>query len=119
LDLNEFEQINNNFSKRNIEAYYFKNLDEVKEKILSTIPKDNTVGFGNSGTLKQMDISNELFKRGNIVYNKTLAQSKKETVRLKKKALLSDWYLTGTNAISTEGHIVNIDHSGNRVAAML
>jgi len=25
---------------------------------------------------------------------------------------------SGTNAISIEGHIVNIDHSGNRVAAM-
>ena len=34
-------------------------------------------------------------------------------------ALTSDWYITGTNAISLEGHIVNIDHSGNRVAAMI
>lgn len=30
-----------------------------------------------------------------------------------------DWYITGTNAISIEGHLVNIDHSGNRVAAMI
>ncbi len=38
---------------------------------------------------------------------------------MKKKSLLADYYLTGTNAISIEGHIVNIDHSGNRVAAMI
>ncbi|MGM0446101.1 MAG: lactate utilization protein [Bacillota bacterium] len=119
MDLNEFEQIKKNFGKRNIEVCFFKNLNEAKEKILAQIPKDNTVGFGNSGTLKQMDISNELTKRGNIVYDKTLAKNKKETVRFKKNALLSKWFLTGTNAVSTKGHIVNIDHSGNRVAAML
>ena len=119
LNFNEFEQIKKNFNKRNIEVCFFKNLDEAKQKILTLIPKDNTVGFGNSGTLKQMDISNELTKRGNTVYNKTLAKNRKEIVKLKKESLLSDWFLTGTNAISTKGHIVNIDHSGNRVAAML
>ena len=66
-----------------------------------------------------MNISNELTKRGNTVYNKTLAKNRKETIRLKKNSLLADWFLTGTNAISSKGHIVNIDHSGNRVAAML
>ena len=119
LKLNEIEKIKKNFNDRNIEACFFKNLNEAKEKILTLIPKNNTVGFGNSGTLKQMDISNELTKRGNTVYDKTLAKNRKETVKLKKKSLLSDWFLTGTNAISSEGHIVNIDHSGNRVAAML
>ncbi|MGB7604438.1 MAG: lactate utilization protein, partial [Lutisporaceae bacterium] len=38
---------------------------------------------------------------------------------LKKKSLLAEYYITGTNAISIEGHLVNIDHSGNRVAAMM
>ncbi|MPM81321.1 hypothetical protein SDC9_128373 [bioreactor metagenome] len=32
---------------------------------------------------------------------------------------MADWYITGTNAVSKEGHIVNIDHSGNRAAAMI
>lgn len=63
-------------------------------------------------------ILQELANRGNIVYDKTFAKTKEESILLKKKALLTDWYITGTNAISIEGHIVNIDHSGNRVAAM-
>lgn len=28
------------------------------------------------------------------------------------------WYITGPNAISMDGRIVNVDHSGNRVAAI-
>lgn len=32
---------------------------------------------------------------------------------------LADWFVAGINALSEEGHIVNIDHSGNRVAGLL
>lgn len=35
-----------------------------------------------------------------------------------KKALVTDWYITGSNAISIDGMIINVDHSGNRVAAI-
>ena len=34
-----------------------------------------------------------------------------------RKALTADFYLTSANAISMDGHIVNIDGTGNRVAA--
>ena len=37
---------------------------------------------------------------------------------LKKKALTTDWYITGSNAISIDGRIVSVDYSGNRVAAI-
>ena len=108
-----------NFKARNIEAVYFENFIKVKNKILKRIPTQSLVGIGNSKTLKEMNISEILSKRGSIVFDKTLARSREESKLLKRKSLLTDWYLTGTNAVSIEGHIVNIDHSGNRVAAML
>jgi len=36
----------------------------------------------------------------------------------KRNALITDWYITGSNAISVDGRIVNVDHSGNRVASI-
>lgn len=111
-------KIRGNFKSRSIEVDFFKELGEVKKRILELIPNDNTVGIANSQTLKKIMISQELTNRGNIVYDKTFARNKEESIILKKKALITDWYLTGSNAISMEGHIVNIDHSGNRVAAM-
>lgn len=116
------EQINtiiSNFALRNIQASYYENLNKAKNKILEIISKDSTIGIGNSQTLKEMNISEVLSRRGNIVYDKTLAKSKEESKMMKKRALLTDWYITGTNAVSMEGHIVNIDHSGNRAAAMI
>ncbi|RKD32462.1 lactate utilization protein [Thermohalobacter berrensis] len=112
-------EIIKNFKSRNIEVTFFKTLEDVKDKILDLIPINSTVGIGNSKTLKEMDISRLLCERGNTVFDKTLAKSKKESKHIKKKSLLTDWYITGTNAISKDGHIVNIDHSGNRVAAMI
>ena len=107
-----------NLAGRNIASKYFSHLYEAKNEILKTIHKEATVGIGNSQTLKEMGISYALDARGNTVYDKNMAQTKEEANELKKKSLLTDWYITGTNAISMQGHIVNIDHSGNRVAAM-
>lgn len=109
----------NNCKDKNIDVVYLESLDKARERILELIPENCSAGIGNSKTLKKMNISRHLSNRGNIVYDKTLAKSKEESTELKKKALLTDWYITGTNAISVDGHIVNMDHSGNRVAAMI
>jgi hypothetical protein len=117
--MDKINQIIENFSKRNIDAEYFHSLNEAKQRILELIPIDTSIGIGNSQTLKSMEISQTLLTRGNIIYDKTFAKTKEESKRLKKESLLAEWYITGSNAISAEGHIVNIDHSGNRVAAMI
>jgi hypothetical protein len=118
VDLDVFNKIKRNFRMRNIEVEYFQTLKYVKSYILDIIPTECTVGIGHSATLQKIDIAQSLIERGNIVYDKELAKTKEECKILKKKALLTDWYITGSNAISTDGKIVNVDHSGNRVAAI-
>jgi L-lactate utilization protein LutC len=112
-------EIIRNFKARNIDVSFFETLEDVKNKIIELIHLDCSVGIGNSKTLKEINVSKILKERGNIVFDKTLAVSKEESKQMKKKSLLADWYITGTNAVSKEGHLVNIDHSGNRVAAMM
>lgn len=107
-----------NFNLRNIEVEYFETLEEIKSHILSTIPIECTVGIGHSITLQMINITNSLLERGNIVYEKELAKDRAECQFLKKKALITDWYISGSNAVSIDGRIVNVDHSGNRVAAI-
>ena len=112
-------EIIRNFKSRNIDVVFFEKLEEVKDRIMELIPVSCTIGIGNSQTLKEINISKLLMERGSIVFDKTLAESNEESKQIKKRSLLTDWYITGTNAISKKGHIVNIDHSGNRVAAMM
>jgi L-lactate utilization protein LutB len=41
-----------------------------------------------------------------------------EQMSLRKKSLMVDLFITGTNAVTEEGHLVNLDMIGNRVAAI-
>ena len=44
--------------------------------------------------------------------------SSEETYERRRLALLSDLFITGTNAVTERGHLVNLDMIGNRVAAL-
>lgn len=118
MNIEKLNMLKKNFSDRNIQVQYFEKLEEVKKYILNTIPVEATIGIGHSNTLEKMNITKALLERGNTVYDKELAKSKEESIDLKKKAILTDFYITGSNAISMDGRIVNVDHSGNRVAAI-
>jgi len=118
MDINIVNKLKESFKIRNIEVEYFKTLNEVKENILKIIDKECTVGIGHSATLQKINITDSLIERGNIVYDKELGKTKEECKLLKKKALITDWYITGSNAVTIDGRIINVDHSGNRVAAI-
>jgi L-lactate utilization protein LutB len=118
MNKDTFYKLKENFKNRNIDAKYFETLEDIKLYILSLVPPNCKVGIGHSATLQEMNITNLLIERGNTVYDKELAESKEEAKVIKKKALLTDWYITGSNAVTVDGRIINVDHSGNRVAAI-
>ena len=47
-----------------------------------------------------------------------IQEYKQERERLRKETTLSDVFLTGTNALTQDGRLVNVDAVGNRVAGM-
>jgi hypothetical protein len=49
-------------------------------------------------------------------YDKSL--SPEESIQRRRESLLVDLYITGTNAVTETGHLVNLDMIGNRVAAI-
>ncbi len=111
-------ELESNFLKRNIDVLWFSAFEDVKTYLLEQIPGGATVGIGHSQTLQGMGITNALLDRGTTVYDKELGTTPEEVKLLKRSSLLADCYLSGTNAVSVDGRIVNIDHSGNRVAAL-
>ncbi|NYB75238.1 lactate utilization protein [Sedimentibacter hydroxybenzoicus DSM 7310] len=118
MNIERFNKLKENFKNRNIDVEYFDSLEDVKLYLLDVIPLDCKVGIGHSGTLQKMNITELLIQRGNIVYDKELGKDRNESKAIKKEALLSDWYISGSNAVSVDGRIINVDHSGNRVAAI-
>lgn len=114
MNLN-FEDVKKTFIKRGFNTVICNDRKEVLDYILGNFPVDNNmiIGMGNSLTLESLGIKNILMKQVSAIYQHALGSSDEET----RKALLADIYLTSANAVSLDGHIVNIDGTGNRTAA--
>lgn len=84
----ELRKLIENFTRRNIDVQRFENITEAKQRILYMIPPNATVGIGNSQTLKQMEVSDALRKRGSPVYDKSIATNHSEAKELSKRAIL-------------------------------
>jgi L-lactate utilization protein LutC len=106
--------------KNNISAQYVENKEQALDCIMSMIPEGSVVGFGDSLTLRQIGVVDALTKGKYTFLNPWMpGTSVEESVKIKKRALTSDVFVTGTNALTLDGKIVNVDGHGNRVAAML
>ncbi|MDR2485635.1 MAG: lactate utilization protein [Treponema sp.] len=104
---------------RFFDAWYFDERGEAITKVLSLIPKTDTVSWGGSMTVTALGIQERLVTQGVRVIDRDQAPTKEERQERMRQALLCDTFLTSSNAISEDGHLVNIDGMGNRVAAML
>ena len=101
------------------EAVYFETAEEAKEYLLKEIPADKSVGFGGSITLGDMGIYEALKERGSETVWHWFPEEGSDRIKTMKKAMLTDIYLSGTNGITEDGRIVNVDGTGNRLAGML
>jgi L-lactate utilization protein LutB len=104
---------------RFFDAWYFNEISEALEKIVSLIPRDHTVSWGGSFTLDEIGIKERLAQEGYKLLDRDKASSPEERGEISRQALLCDTFLAGSNAISEDGQLVNIDGFGNRVAAMI
>lgn len=79
-----------------------------------------TVSWGDSETMKASDVMEELQKNPEITLINTFGtgMSKQQKIYWRRQALLSDLFLTGSNALTQKGQLVNLDMIGNRVGGI-
>ncbi len=106
-----------NLEKRKIKAKYFETVEDAKKEILRELHDYTEIGIGGSKTVKDMGIHDDLKGAGKNIHWHWLAKPE-EQEETRRKALNSEVYLSGTNAITEDGELVNIDGIGNRVSGM-
>ncbi len=79
-----------------------------------------TASWADSTSLHATGILNDLKRMPDIAMIETFAQDvpSEELIERRRQALLVDLFLTGTNAVTETGALVNLDMVGNRVAAI-
>lgn len=100
-------------------SYYAENKEEAKKIILSLIPEGSSVSVGGSETLSAMNMIEE-FRNGKYNFFDRYQDLPYEQIyEIYRQSLLSDYFVTSTNAITRKGQLVNTDSSGNRIASMI
>ena len=102
---------------RHFDAYYCATPEAARQQIFSLIPTDDVVAWGGSMTLEKLGVV-DWVRQNRRVIDRDKAQSKEEKLELMRQSLLCDTYLMGTNALTAQGELFNIDANGNRVAAL-
>lgn len=105
-------------NKRYFEAYYCPDKESAVQKVLQLIGAEDTVSWGGTMTVDELGIKDALRARGQKLLDRDTAKSPQEFQEILRRSLTCDTFLMSSNAISADGQLVNIDGTGNRVAAL-
>lgn len=108
-----------NLKKRHFDAWYCDNKAAALAKALELIPEGSSVGWGGALSAQQIGLM-EAVNAGNYrAIDRDKCKTPEERLQAMRDILFADVFLTGANALSLDGQMVNIDGTGNRVAAII
>jgi hypothetical protein len=109
-----------NLKKNQMDGVYFDTKEQALQSILQEARSYNSIACGGSVTLDEIGLRDSL-RDGSYKFIDHLKQGihREESMNLRRESLHSDLYIMSTNAITINGELVNIDGSGNRLAALI
>ena len=116
----KLDQVVRALKDRDFEALWVTDKDQARDLILERIQPEDKVGVGGSITIRKLGVLDILKDKGHTVYDHWIPNVPKEEIsKIRKLQMQSDIFLSGVNALVTDGRIVNIDGIGNRVNSMI
>lgn len=105
--------------KNEFTAHYCHTPQDAADYIITAAADAATVGFGGSMSIVSLGVESLLRERGKEILNHGLPEfSREEKIAIMRRQLTCDLFLSGCNALTLNGELINIDATGNRVAAM-
>lgn len=123
IDKNTIDTVINSLEANNFDLYFATDLMQAYEIFFNhilTILNPKSISYADSITLRATGVL-ETIKRMPYKFIETFdsAQTRDEQVQNRRLALTVDLFLTGTNALTESGQLVNLDMVGNRIAPMM
>jgi L-lactate utilization protein LutB len=109
-----------NLQRNNMKGFYVESVQELLFLLSTLLACGERIGCGDSVTLEETGVFEYLRNGEFTFYDKhqsNLTSEEKKILYLKN--FDSDTFITGTNAITMDGKLFNIDGNGSRVAPMI
>ncbi|MGE4519410.1 MAG: lactate utilization protein [Desulfobacteraceae bacterium] len=121
--LKKLEHTKENLMANNFNVFIAEDVNEASKIFFDEIMTElspASVSWGGSLTFKESGIYEKLLNYNDLEIIDTYDQSvpKDEMLELRRQALLCDLFVTGTNAVTETGVLINLDMIGNRVGAI-
>lgn len=113
------ETIIKNLQKRNMEGYYFKDSASCVKAITDMMEAGSVISWGGSESIKECGLMEAIKNENYNLIDRLTAKTPEESRAIFAKAVMADYYLMSTNAITLDGELINIDGNGNRVACLI
>jgi hypothetical protein len=124
--LQKAHKVIENLQKRKMNGQYCRDKKEALETVLNMIPPGATVARGDSISLDQIGFPAAIKQRGqNAIIDPFTTDTagfwpdERERQKIMRETFFADIFITGTNSITLDGRLVNVDGHGNRVSAMI
>ena len=117
------EQAIKSLERNHFEVYFANDRQEAKNIFFNEIfdkIKPTTISWGDSETMKATGILPEIEQHPECILIRTFQDgySRAQKTYWRRQALHADLFVSGTNALTCNGQLVNVDMVGNRVAGI-
>jgi hypothetical protein len=104
---------------RQFDVLSFKKREDLVRAILQQVMPGMTVGLGGSVGLRELGLPDLLKEKGVLLLDTWQeGLTSQEVLDLRLRQLTCDLFLSGINALTEKGEIVNMDGIGNRIGAI-
>ena len=109
----DLEKTRKNLENRGFRAHVFATGAEAADYLAQTL-HNTCIGIGGSVTIEEIGVYDRLSADNDVIW-----RWKKPTPDSRERGAAAETFLCSANGVSETGEIVNIDGTGNRVAATL
>lgn len=119
----KLEDLKERLEKNNFEVYLAGTVAQLQEIVIDTIIgklAPRSISWGGSMTFTGTGLYDSLKNRTDVIVLDTFDKSQppEKLLESRRSALLADVFITGTNAVTEDGQLVNLDMIGNRIAGL-
>lgn len=109
----DLEKLRKNLKARGMDFFYAATAEEAKQHLLEQV-QNTTVGIGGSKTVEALGLYDELVKSNDVHWH----WKDGTAPEVYQDANSAEVYLASANGLAETGEIINIDGTGNRIAAL-